>query len=189
MRAAFTLAILALVNNSACAVRIQESLVDTPAELSQVDASSAAETASYPPEPIYDDHHRCDHCDDHDDQYYCPPALQKGPGVIQPPSPSKIALCSRPLCYCNTGYMHTDWDHNVSVDDEPCDDCGKHSHKPHHPKKRPHKPVHKPVHRPSPPPPSYPTPYYEDNNHVGTAPPVDEEADLFMDGPMDGPVD
>lgn len=124
MRAAFSLAILALLN-ATHAVRIQDSLAETPSELSQVDANSA----SVPPLPYYDN----DCCDDHDDQYYCPPALQKGPGVIQPPSPSKLALCNRPLCYCNSGFMHTDWDHNVSVDDEACEHCkgGKKSKKPH----------------------------------------------------------
>ena len=71
----------------------------------------------------------CKKCRDHSDSdsdcdYYCPPALERCPGVLQPPGPCKTALKARPLCYCNNGFMHTDWDHNISVDCEACKNCG-----------------------------------------------------------------
>ena len=69
----------------------------------------------------------CDHCDwDNDccDRYRCPPALERCPGVLQPPGACKQILDRAPLCYCNNGFMHTDWDHNISVDDHPCKNCG-----------------------------------------------------------------
>lgn len=101
------------------------------------------------------------HPDPHDDcNYYCPPALEKCPGVLQPPGPCKTALEARPLCYCNSGFMHTDWDHTVSVDDEACPDNCKNKKNPHpvgYPPHVPHpKPVH-PVHPVHPTPTRYPS--------------------------------
>jgi len=68
--------------------------------------------------PAYSTYKHHDMCDDDDDEYFCPPALEKCPGVLQPPGPCKTALCARPLCYSNEGYMHTDWNHDVKVTDE-----------------------------------------------------------------------
>ena len=66
------------------------------------------------------DEYGYDHDCDDDNDYFCPPALEKCPGVLQPPGPCKTALDARPLCYSNEGYMHTDWDHHVKVDDDGC---------------------------------------------------------------------
>lgn len=170
MRAAFSLAILALVS-SVQAVRLDDAqvikTVPAPEELVQVDTEAKADAAAYPPEPYSDD---C--C--HDDDYYCPPCLEKAPGVMQPPGPSKSAICARPLCYCNHGFMHTDWDHNVSVDDKkPCDyDC----YKPPRPHKKPIKMPKKPVFE------------YDDDYHVTAANPSSaipeiNESDLLILGP------
>ena len=81
------------------------------------------------PRQTYTDHVDCDcdcNCNCYDDTHYnCPPALEKCPGVAQPPGPCEIALCAAPLCYCNNGHMNTDWDHKISVDNQnACDDCG-----------------------------------------------------------------
>ena len=67
------------------------------------------------------------HCDEWgcESQYRCPPALERCPGVLQPPGACKTVLDRAPLCYCNNGFMHTDWDHNISVDDKPCKNCGR----------------------------------------------------------------
>ena len=139
---AATLALLELSSN-AISLDMQplavETLVQTSADVdAEVDVDAEAEGGkgygiTHVDDPYYSDPH-------HDDcQYYCPPVLDKCPGVLQPPGPCKLALKERPLCYCNSGFMHTDWDHTVSVDDEPCDDCGKKNpHKdgyPPHPKK------------------------------------------------------
>ena len=64
-------------------------------------------------------------CDCYDDRdYYCPPALEKCPAVVQLPGPCESALCAVPLCYCNHGYINTDWDHKISVDNSnSCSDC------------------------------------------------------------------
>lgn len=93
-------------------------------KLAQTGAEAAAETE------IASDAIACAQVDaeaeeldcDYDCDYYCPPALDRCPGVLQPPGPSTKALCSRPLRYCNNGYMHTDWNHNLCVD-ENTDEC------------------------------------------------------------------
>ena len=85
-----------------------------PQQLSQTQANTA------------DDWEDCDCCEDDccEDRYRCPPALERCPGVLQPPGACKQILDRAPLCYCNNGFMHTDWDHNISVDDHPCKNCG-----------------------------------------------------------------
>ena len=80
-------------------------------------APPAYKSNSYSQPPAYK-HHDYSDCSDDDDEYFCPPALEKCPGVLQPPGPCKTALCARPLCYSNEGYMHTDWNHEVKVADE-----------------------------------------------------------------------
>ena len=115
---------LALFTVSTQAVQLEQEpalanlLVQTSAEID----ADAEEGYGYPPHN--DDPH------DDDCKYYCPPALDKCPGVLQPPGPCKTALKERPLCYCNSGFMHTDWDHTVSVDDEACPDKCKKGKKP-----------------------------------------------------------
>ena len=139
---------LALFTVSTQAVQLEQEpalanlLVQTSAEID----ADAEEGQGY--DPYGNPHH-----DPHDDdcKYYCPPALDKCPGVLQPPGPCKTALKERPLCYCNSGFMHTDWDHTVSVDDEACPENCKKGKKPpvgypSHPPKGypPHpKPIHK----------------------------------------------
>ena len=131
---------LALFTVSTQAVQLEQEpalanlLVQTSAE---IDADAEEGYDPYDP----------DHPHDDDCKYYCPPALDKCPGVLQPPGPCKTALKERPLCYCNSGFMHTDWDHTVSVDDEACPDKCKKGKKapigyPPHPP--PHKPAPKP---------------------------------------------
>ena len=67
----------------------------------------------------------CDPCCYKDDKdYYCKPVLDDCPGVYQAPGPCIDALCHRPLCYCNTGYLHTDWDHTVKINGKKKDDYG-----------------------------------------------------------------
>ena len=37
----------------------------------------------------------------------------------------KLANRKNPLCYCNNGMYHVDWDHNISVDSKnACANCG-----------------------------------------------------------------
>ena len=59
-------------------------------------------------------------CDCECDDYYCPPCLDKCPGVLQPPGPCIIALKEKPLCYQNNGWMKTSWGHEVGVDKYGC---------------------------------------------------------------------
>ena len=94
-----------------------------PTWLSQIDAEADAEADDEWADRSWND---C-HCDDHhcDDHYRCPPALERCPGVYQPPGACESILDRAPLCYCNKGFMHTDWDHNISVDDcHACANCG-----------------------------------------------------------------
>ena len=48
------------------------------------------------------------------------------PGVLQLPGACKsIINRNDPLCYCNNGMYHVDWDHNISVDNKKaCANCG-----------------------------------------------------------------
>ncbi len=57
----------------------------------------------------------------------CDCALENCPGVLQLPGACETILNQGDLCYCNNGWYHTDWDHNISVDKTVggCDDCGK----------------------------------------------------------------
>ena len=112
--------------------------VEVDAEIdAEIDAEAEAEADAEigflePEYPEYPGHG----CDCHDKPHDCaPPVLDGYPSVLQMPSPSTSALDNGPLCYCNNGKMHTEWEHNVSVDTQPCEHgCGK---KPHH--KKPHK--------------------------------------------------
>ena len=60
--------------------------------------------------------------------YKCPPALGECPAVAQPAGPcTDILEQDQPLCYCNSGFMHTDWDHAISYNvgaDAACEFCG-----------------------------------------------------------------
>ena len=65
-----------------------------PTELVQTTADADCQSESYPP-PVYpghEDDHGCDCCCDCDKDYYGPPVLDKCPGVLQLPTPSKCVL-------------------------------------------------------------------------------------------------
>ena len=114
----------ALLSVATTAINLQQ-VTAVPAQLSQTEVAIDAEH-----EPECADWH--DECWDNchcDDKYYCPPALERCPGVYQPPGACESILERAPLCYCNKGFMHTDWDHNISVDDEEaCKNCGCDGH-------------------------------------------------------------
>ena len=103
--------IAALLSVAANAMNIKQ-VTAVPAQLSQTAVAADTETGHW-----NDD---C-HCED---RYRCPPALERCPGVYQLPGACESILDRAPLCYCNKGKMHSDWDHNISVDDEKaCDNC------------------------------------------------------------------
>ena len=151
------LATLALIAATTQAIQLKEEpalanlLVQTAADIdADVDVEVDAEEGYGDPYDHHDPHYDCD--------YNCPPALERCPGVLQPPGPCKSAIKERPLCYCNSGFMHTDWDHHLSVEDKACTDlvCGKKKDKPTsgYPPHNPHQ-GYKPAPTPYNPYPSY----------------------------------
>ena len=56
--------------------------------------------------------HKC-HCHDHGEDG-C------GPACISLPSPCSKVLKKKPLCYCNDGWLKSEWCHHVDIDDKSC---------------------------------------------------------------------
>ena len=110
-------ALLALASQ---AVKLDQSVLSNevePYELSQTETEAClevdteADSVSYP-----------------EGEYHCKPVLGDCPGVHQIPGVCKTLLDAadgKALCYCNNGWYHTDWDHNISIDKKnPCANCG-----------------------------------------------------------------
>ena len=174
----FSLATLLVATTTAISLKDVEQVptefVQTTAD-TEVDTEVEAEVDAeeYGIHPGYPKNDHCD-CDDHD--YYCPPVLEKCPGVLQLPAPCTTALKAAPLCYCNNGWMHTDWDHNVSVDGyKACDNCGKKPHKKPHKKPEPSYPPKNEGGYP-------PEPSYPPHNNVYPPPPHPWKSDKLSYG-------